>query len=222
MICICNGNLHEQRVDRSNRFGLEQFLYPDHWIPPKPREYIKYIWSVVRLRFGPVATPLIGLMNLLWRTIATSHITRCTTDTHLYTLVLPPLKTHAYGTHQQIKDMHQLLLIGSIRHHKYTLMMLLSTLNINLRWNIHSITVKFNIPQEDFSLWMLLFIGCLPENILYGMQQLQHYNFRWQTLIHKYSVVLLNGFTQPSSAAILPTIWYTYQKKYYLVTWWPP
>ena len=44
------------RVDRSNRFSLEQFLHPDHWIPPKSRECIKNIWSVVRLRFGPVAS----------------------------------------------------------------------------------------------------------------------------------------------------------------------
>ena len=51
-------NLHRQRVNRSNRFSLEYFLHPDHWIPLKSREHDKNIWSVVRLRFGPVATSL--------------------------------------------------------------------------------------------------------------------------------------------------------------------
>ena len=46
------------------RFSLEQFLHQDHWIPPKSREHNKDIWSLVRLRFGPVAKPLYSLMDL--------------------------------------------------------------------------------------------------------------------------------------------------------------
>ena len=30
----------------------------DHWTPPRSREHDKDIWSVVRLRFGPIATSL--------------------------------------------------------------------------------------------------------------------------------------------------------------------
>ena len=61
----------------------KQFLHPDHWIQtPESRECDKYIWSVVRLRLGPVAASLNRLIELLWRTIATSHSTT-TTCTHL-------------------------------------------------------------------------------------------------------------------------------------------
>ena len=62
----------------------------------KIQEHDKNIWSVVRLRFRHVATPLNILMNLLWTTIAASHITRCTTDTHLDTITLSPLKMHSH------------------------------------------------------------------------------------------------------------------------------
>ena len=136
-------------------------------------------------------------------TIAVSHITMCTTYTHF---------THNNSfTFEDVctnrsMDMHHLLLIGSIRHHLDTFTLLLSTININFRRSVHSIILYFNLPQEDSSLWMLLIIGCSLENTPYGTQQLQHYNFGWQTSIHKCSVMLLNGFTQRSFVAILPSI----------------
>ena len=40
-------------------------LHLDHWIQPKSREHDKHIWSVVRLRFEPVAESLNGLIDLL-------------------------------------------------------------------------------------------------------------------------------------------------------------
>ena len=68
----------------------------------------------------------------------------------------------------------------------------------------------------------IMIIGHLPENTPYGMQQLQHYSFGWQTLIHQGSVMPLNGSTQSSSAVILLNICNTYQKKYYSIALWPP
>ena len=204
MSCIWKGNLHGWRVNRSNRCSQKQFLHLDHWIPPKSRECDKHIWSVVILRFGPVATSLISLIDLLWRTIATSHITRCTTDNHLNTITLSPLKMHGHMAHvNRSMDMCHLLLIGSIIYHLDTFMLLLSTLNINLRTDVHSIIPWFNLPQEDSSLWVLLIIGCLLENIPYGMQQLQHYNFGWHTSILKPSVMPFNECMQLSSVAPL-------------------
>ena len=34
------------------------------WITPKSREHNKDIWSIVKLRFGPLAMPLYSLMDL--------------------------------------------------------------------------------------------------------------------------------------------------------------
>ena len=165
MSCVWNGNLHRHWVHRSNRYSQKQFLHLDHWIPPKSREHNKHIWSVVSLRFGPVATSLNSLIGLFWRTVATSHITRCTTDNHLHTITLSPLKMHMYMVHSNRSvDMCHLLLIGSIMHHLDTFMLLLSTLNINLRRDLHGINPWFNLPQEDYSFWTLLIIGCLLEN----------------------------------------------------------
>ena len=204
MTCIWNANLHRQRVDRSSRFSLEWFLHLDLWIPPKSRKHNKNIWSVVRLRFGLVSTSLNSLMDLLWRTIATSHIT---TDAHLYTITLSSLKMHIHrACTNRSRDTCHLLQIGSIRHHLDILTLLLSTHNINLGWNVHSTIPWLNLPQEVSLLWMLLIIGPLPENAPYGMQQLQHYSFGLQILIHQCSVTPLNGSTQPSSAVILPNI----------------
>ena len=106
----------------------------------KSRECNKDIWSVARLRFGPVATSLNSLMDLLWRKIVTSHISSWTTDIHLYTVILSPLKMHTHmACTNRSRDTCHILLIGSIRHHLDILMLLPSTLNINLAWNVHSI-----------------------------------------------------------------------------------
>ena len=162
-------------------------------------------------------------MDLLWRTIANSCITMCTTDTPLYTLTLSSLKMHQHmACTNRSRDTCHLLWIGSIRHHLDTLTLLLSTLNVNIGWNVHNIILQLNLSQEDSSLWRLLIIGHLPENTPYGMQQSEHYSFGWQTSIHQHSVMPLNGSTQPSSAVILPSICTTYKKKYYSVTLWPP
>ena len=186
-----------------------QFLHLGHWIQTKSREHDKHICSVVRLRFRPVTASLNSLMGLLWRTIATSHITTCTTDNQLNTITLSPLEKHAHVTcaNRSMNTCH-LLLIGSIKHHLDPITLLLSTFNMNLRKDVSSIIPWFNssdIPQEDSSLWMLLIISNLLENTPYGMQQLQHYNFWPQISILKPSVMPLNGFTQPSSAATLPS-----------------
>ena len=68
MTCILNEDLHGWRVNRSNRFCPEHFLQQDHWITLKSRECDKDIWSVVRVRFGPLATPLYKFNRLIWRT----------------------------------------------------------------------------------------------------------------------------------------------------------
>ena len=70
--------IHGQRVDISNRFSLEQFLHLDNWIQPKSRECDKNIWSVVRLRFGPVATSLNSFNGL------TLKDNGCFTHHHVY------------------------------------------------------------------------------------------------------------------------------------------
>ena len=87
MTCKLNENLHRRSIDRSNRFYPEQFLHQDHWITPKSREHDKDIWSIVRLQFGPLATPPYKFHELIWRTIATTCINRPTT----YTQYLTPL-----------------------------------------------------------------------------------------------------------------------------------
>ena len=72
------------RVDRSNRHSQKQFLHLDHWINmPISREHDKYIWSVVRLRFGPVATFLkqIDRLTVKDNSCFTQHNhNMCTTD----------------------------------------------------------------------------------------------------------------------------------------------
>ena len=136
MSCIWNGKQHRWRVNRSNGYSQKQFMNPDHWIPPKSREHDKNIWSVVRLRFGPVTTSLLSLIDLLWRTIAVSHIIRGTIDNHLNPITASPLMTHLHMTcTNRSMDMCHLLWIGSIMHHLDTFTWLLSTLNINLRRN---------------------------------------------------------------------------------------
>ena len=108
-----------QQVDRSNRHSQKQFLHLDHWIqPPNSRECDKHIWSVVRLRFGPVAASLNRLIDLLWRAIATSH-NRTTTCAQLIvnqgTITLSPLKKHAQMTcANRSKDTCHLLLFISL------------------------------------------------------------------------------------------------------------
>ena len=90
-------------------------------------------------------------MELLWRTIATSHITRCTTDTHLHTITFSPLKMHKHmACTIRSVDMCHLFLTKSIKHHFDTFTLLLSTLNINLRGDVHSITVIQLTPRTFF------------------------------------------------------------------------
>ena len=106
----------------------------------KIKECNKNIWSVVRHRFRPVTISLNSLMALLWRTIATSHITRCTTDTHLHTMTHSHLKSYVHmACANKSMDTCQLLLIRSFRHHLDTWMLLHSVLNINLRRNVYRI-----------------------------------------------------------------------------------
>ena len=78
-----------------------------HWIQSKSREHDKHIWSVVRLRFGPVAASLNTLIDLLWRTIATSHTIMCSADDHSNTITLLFLKKHVHMAHANRSiDMH--------------------------------------------------------------------------------------------------------------------
>ena len=119
MSCIWNGNLHRQRVSRSNRHSQKQFLHLDHWIQPhKSRKHDKHTWSVVRLRLGPVAASLNSLIDLLWRIIATSHITTTTCAQLIAiqdTINLSPLKMHMHMTHaNRSMDMCHLLLFISL------------------------------------------------------------------------------------------------------------
>ena len=115
MSCIWNENLHEWRVNRSNRHSQKQFLHPDHWIQlPKSREHNKHIWSVFTLRIGPVAASLNRLIDLPWRTIATSHSTNRTCahlDLQLQNnRTSSSLKMHAQMVHAyRSTDMHCLL-----------------------------------------------------------------------------------------------------------------
>ena len=108
MTCVWNRNLHRWRVDRSNKHSQKHFLHPDHWIQnPKSREHDKHIWFVVRLRIGTVAASLNRLIDLLWRTRATSH----STTTHVHNLIvnyrtIAPFtfeEAWAEATHPQIK-----------------------------------------------------------------------------------------------------------------------
>ena len=118
MSCIWNGNLHGWKVNRSNRHSQKQFLHLGHWIqPPKSRECDKHICSVVRLRFGPVAPSLNSLIDLFWRTIATSHSTTTTCAQLIAiqdTTKLSPLKKHVHMacTKRSMDTCHLLLFIS--------------------------------------------------------------------------------------------------------------
>ena len=65
----------------------KQFLHPDHWINVlQSRECDMYRWSVVRLRFGPVAASLEQIDRLALK--ENSHFTwhnydMCITDSEL-------------------------------------------------------------------------------------------------------------------------------------------
>ena len=180
MSCIWNGNLHRWRDDRSNRYSQKKFLHQDHGY----HQNDSHIWSVVRCRFGPVARSLSSLIDLLWGTVAYSHTTMCPTDNHLNITSLLPLKKHTYGTHQEINgyaplisDWIRQLSFGHI--HTVTFKQLKTSED-----HVHSIIPWLNSSckhQENSSLWILQIIGHLLGNIQYGMQQLQHYNFGWQT-----------------------------------------
>ena len=134
MSCTWNGNLHGWRDNRSNRYSQKQYLQLDHWTKPKSRECDKHIWSVVRLRFGPVAVSLNSLIDLLWRTIAASCTTICTTDNYSNTITLSLLKKHVHMacTNRSMNTCH-LLLIRSIKHHMNPFTLLHSTVNLYLR-----------------------------------------------------------------------------------------
>ena len=113
----------------------------------------KDIQPIVRLKFGPATKNPIQLDGFIWRTIATSHITSCTT---LHNNSLHFENAHAYGTCQLIKghapvtldwinqaslgprDTHYLILMGWSQTSLNTFTLLTSLLNINLRWNAHA------------------------------------------------------------------------------------
>ena len=165
MSCIWDKNLHRQRVDRSNRHSQKQFLHLDHWTqPPKSREHDKHIWSVVRLRFGPVAASLNNLIDLLWRTKA-SHSTSspCTQLIAIQdTITLSPLKKHMQNDmHQQIKghvpltSVHQ---FGSIKHHLDLFMLLLSNTIIKPQRDMY--IVSFHDSTHLTYLTRILHHGC--------------------------------------------------------------
>ena len=114
--------------------SLEQFLHLDYWIPPKSREHNKDIWSVVRLRFGPVAHNPIQFDGLTLKD--NSHFTHQQMH-HLYTITLSTLKIHTHmACISRSKDMHHLLLIGSIKHHldQGTCTTALDGITLNIIW----------------------------------------------------------------------------------------
>ena len=147
MPCVWNGNLYGWTVDRNSRHSQKQFLHLDHWIqPPKSRECDKHIWSVVRLRFGPVTASLNSLIDLLWGTITASHNAATTCGQQIInkeTITLSPLKKHMQNDmHQQIKGHVPLLFISlDPLSTIWTFMLLLLNTNINSeKMNLASIS----------------------------------------------------------------------------------
>ena len=121
-------------------------------MPPKSREYDKDIWSVVRLRFGPVAKSLNSLVDLPEG--QNSHFTHHQMY-HLYTIALSTLKMFTHMAHvNRSRDTHHLLLIGPIKHHLDTLTLLLSLLDINLGQNAHASLCDWTYLK------MILHYGC--------------------------------------------------------------
>ena len=109
MTCIWKVNLDRQRVTRSNRYSQKQFLHANHWIQPKSRECDKHIWSVDRLRLGPVAESLkrqVDRLALKDNSIFTHHhLHMCTTDNHSrHKNTFTFEEAHAYGMHQQTNE----------------------------------------------------------------------------------------------------------------------
>ena len=118
---------------------------------------------------------------------------------YLYTILLSTLKKHTHMAHiSKSRDMHHLLLIGSITHHldqeTHTTCSWLGPHKISFR-HINTLTIIsqfkpqikcfciitwLNLLQEDPSSWMLLSTDHLLVNIPYGMPQLQFYSFGQQ------------------------------------------
>ena len=157
MTCVWNGNLHGWRVDRSNKHSQKQFLHLDHWIQiSKSRECDKYIWFVVRLRIGPVAASVDRLIDLLWRTIATSCSTTksCVhpkSQSQNNSTFLSLKKAHTEGMCPEIKgdtSLPSVQQFGSIKHHLDLFTLILSDTNINPAKYGYSIIQWFNLPYK--------------------------------------------------------------------------
>ena len=197
MTCIWNRNLHGWRVDRSNKHSQKQFLHLDHWTQlPKSRELDKYIWFVVRLRIGPVAASLNRLIDLLWRTIATSQIDHVHTLISNYRTIAPPYLWRSPGrwhalTDQRICKTCSVKPFGSIKHHLEPFTLILLDTNINPAYYEHHMIYgsTYLMYSTKIILWMPLTFGHLLEDIQFEMSQSLHYNFGQQILNLTSSVI---------------------------------